>query len=72
MLQNLNWKNHDIDLALAHEPPPRHSLVTNQSLNKPRQGDLTSLPFRLPSHVDFAFIILLILHGIQKLIQNIS
>lgn len=48
MLQNMKLKNHDIDLTLAHEPPPRHSLVAIQSLNKPRQGYLTSLPYRLP------------------------
>lgn len=36
MFQNLNLKNHDIDLVPAHEPAPEHSLVINQSLNKPR------------------------------------
>lgn len=46
MLQNLNLKNHDIDLVPAHKPTP--SLVINQSLNKARLRDLTSLPFRLP------------------------
>lgn len=66
MLQNSNLKNHDIDLVPAHKPNLTHSLVINQSLNKPRLVDMTSLPFRLPSHVDFIFIILLMLDGVQK------
>lgn len=48
MLQNLNLKNHDIDLVPAQKPTPRHSLDINQSLNKARLRDLTSLPFRPP------------------------
>jgi hypothetical protein len=56
MPQNLNLKNHDIDLVFAYEPTPSHSLLANQSQNKsrPRWCDLTTL--QIPQPADLIFI----------------